>query len=87
MINSGMMQRCITGDELGAWLAKIHKAPNKNFEVNAFANIGINPMIDWTLREAVRIYDAVEASKFRGIDRYISLHHESKTGNAQWLDL
>jgi hypothetical protein len=42
---------------------------------------------DWTLREAVQIYDAVEASKFRGIDRYISIHHESKTGNAQWLDL
>ncbi len=85
LIGTGIVERCITTDEVGKFLSVKHKASNQAFEVNSFQNIGINTLLDWTVREASRIYHAVEASKFRGIDRFQKIVHATKNGNAEWL--
>lgn len=73
-----------TGDEIGTYLNKNHKGAYQSFEVNAFKNIGISSLMDWTAKEASRIYPAVEAAKFRGIDRYQKVVRV--TQNQEWLD-
>jgi hypothetical protein len=70
LVGTGLVQRCITMDEIGKFLSAKHKGVSQAFEVNGFQNIGINTLIDWIVREANRIYPAVEAAKFRGIDRF-----------------
>lgn len=86
LISSGIHKRQITTDEVIKYLSQKHKGPFQSLEVNSFQNIGINTLVDWTVREAARIHPAVEASKTRGIDRFERIMHVSKTGNAEWLE-
>lgn len=86
LISCGIVRRCITTDEVGKYLSQKHKGHYQALEVNSFQNIGVNTLIDWIAREAARIHPAVEASKYRGIDRFERVVHESKTGNAEWLE-
>jgi len=86
LISGDIVRRCITTDEVGKYLVQKHKGATQCFEVNSFQNIGINTLIDWSVREAARIYPAVEASKYRGIDRFERIEHVSKNENAEWLN-
>ena len=63
--------RCIQIPDLRLWLKKVHRrASNACFETSSVENIGIPMMVDWIVREALRVYPDVEREKRRDIERF-----------------
>ena len=63
--------RCVEVAEVRKWLAKVHhRAENACFETSAVANIGVNMLVDWIARAALRAHPQVEKSKVRECQRF-----------------
>ena len=63
--------RVIKANDLEKWVKSVHKrAESCVLEVSSKENIGVSIMVDWVVREALRVYPSVEKKKYRKAARW-----------------